>query len=180
MKKLAGICHWPNSNLLWLLKEEFVKMLLTSGYSTKVLAFLIKSSLESEVKVNLESGDNLSWIVKHPSLENVFYATHEVESGAVSRWKIDEEGKLNMLEVCNMLFFFIQYHKLFYSNLGNWQFIDSVIIIGLKIENDSCYNRLRLGVQAMSFQLVLWNIKDSQFEFEVCVSSPTQVFNWLK
>jgi hypothetical protein len=85
------------------LKEEFVKMLLTSGYSTKVLAFLIKSSLESEVKVNLESGDNLSWIVKHPSLENVFYATHEVESGAVSRWKIDEEGKLNMLEVCTII-----------------------------------------------------------------------------
>jgi len=74
-------------------------MLLTSGYSTKVLAFLITSSLESEVKVNLGNGiDNLSWIVKHPNLDNVFYATHEVESGAVSRWKIDEEGKLNMLE----------------------------------------------------------------------------------
>ena len=84
-------------------------MLLTSGYSTKVLAFLIKSSLESEVKVNLESGDNLSWIVKHPNLENVFYATHEVESGAVSRWKIDEEGKLNMLEVCTCI---VLFHKI--------------------------------------------------------------------
>ena len=44
--------------------------------------------LEGEVIVNLENGDNLSWIVKHPYLENVFYATHEVESGAVSRWKL--------------------------------------------------------------------------------------------
>ena len=50
--------------------------------------------LEGEVIVNLENGDNLSWIVKHPYLENVFYATHEVEVGAVSRWKIDEEGKV--------------------------------------------------------------------------------------
>ena len=69
----------------------------------------MQSSLKSEVKVNRGNGiDNLSWIVKHPSLENVFYATHEVESGAVSRWKIDEEGKVNMLEVCNML---IKYHQ---------------------------------------------------------------------
>ena len=94
-------------------------MLLTSGYSTKVLAFLIKSSLESEVKVNLESGDNLSWIVKHPNLENVFYATHEVESGAVSRWKIDEEGKLNMLEVCIMLFFFIRKFLFLFRQFDN-------------------------------------------------------------
>ena len=65
----------------------------------------MQSSLESEVKVNLGNGiDNLSWIVKHPNLDNVFYATHEVESGAVSRWKIDEEGKLNMLEVCTVHF----------------------------------------------------------------------------
>ena len=65
----------------------------------------MQSSLESEVKVNRGNGiDNLSWIVKHPSLENVFYATHEVESGAVSRWKIDEKGNLNMLEVCTVLF----------------------------------------------------------------------------
>ena len=65
----------------------------------------MQSSLESEVKVNLGNGiDNLSFIVKHPNLDNVFYATHEVESGAVSRWKIDEKGNLNMLEVCTVLF----------------------------------------------------------------------------
>ena len=58
----------------------------------------MKAILEGEVIVNLENGDNLSWIVKHPKLENIFYATHEVEVGAVSRWKIDEEGQLKMLE----------------------------------------------------------------------------------
>ena len=54
----------------------------------------MKAILEGEVIVNLENGDNLSWIVKHPNLENVFYATHEVEKGAVSRWKVDK-GHLN-------------------------------------------------------------------------------------
>ena len=73
-------------------------MLLTSGYSTKILLFFMKTILEGEVTVNLENGENLSWIVKHPYLENVFYATHEVELGAISRWKIDEKGQLKMLE----------------------------------------------------------------------------------
>ena len=70
------------------------KDVLASGYSTTVLVFFMKAILEGEVIVNLENGDNLSWIVKHPNLENVFYATHEVEKGAVSRWKVDEEGQL--------------------------------------------------------------------------------------
>ena len=80
----------------------------------------MQSSLESEVKVNQGNGiDNLSFIVKHPNLDNVFYATHEVESGAVSRWKMDEDGKLNMLEVCT------------YLNIVLFHKISSVIILFL-------------------------------------------------
>ena len=89
---------------------------LTSGYGQTVLSFLLNArssedhvaKTSSDVVISqLEDGDNLSFVVKHPRLDNVFYAGHEVENynsyghktGAVSRWKINEHGQFTMLEV---------------------------------------------------------------------------------
>jgi len=79
--------------------------LLTSGYGQTVLSFLLNvRSSEKTSDVVSQDGENLSFVVKHPRLDNVFYAVHEVENynghetGAVSRWKINEQGQFIMLE----------------------------------------------------------------------------------
>ena len=76
--------------------------LLTSGYGQTVLLFLFEASVKEGYKPNvvknLDAGENLSFMVKHPQLQNVFYAAHEMESGAVSRWNLNAQGQFNMLE----------------------------------------------------------------------------------
>jgi len=72
--------------------------LLTSGYGSKILLFLLEASLKEKSKTQLEWGEKLSFMVKHPRLENMFYAVHEKFEGAVSRWKLDDQGQFKMLQ----------------------------------------------------------------------------------
>jgi len=76
--------------------------LLTLGYGQTVLLFLFEASVKEGYKPNvvknLDAGENLSFMVKHPRLQNVFYAAHEMESGGVSRWNLNAQGQFNMLE----------------------------------------------------------------------------------
>ena len=78
-------------------------MLLTSGYGTKILSF---SSENHTKKVLFEEKDeNISFILKHPEMENILYAVHELEifqgqkAGAVSRCILKSTGEIEIQEV---------------------------------------------------------------------------------
>ena len=88
--------------------------LIASGFSSKVIGFSLSfsqepSSVSFKQKIfhddNLES--NHSFMVANSNLPGVFYAVHEIEeidgkpTGAVSRWKLGEDGSFERKQVLN-------------------------------------------------------------------------------
>lgn len=73
--------------------DEKEDLIVTSGYSSNVLAFSSKSWKKSSLTYE---GDNMSFMITHPHLKGVVYAVHEHEIGQISRWLYDHEK--NQLE----------------------------------------------------------------------------------